>query len=234
MVEAVQELKLTNAKLPAVVNGSARAKFRDDFFILCICHVEIWGSRHTIMSKRTSAYKGKKVGMLLRDPGPGVMLHIHGGLTRVELLTFGDGDILWHCLASRQKVIMPGERYEILAGRKDGQGFIYVNGYPCVDFANTLSSDQEGLIGGVSQGDINCDQPLYLGVTHFSETNFWLFDGDIEFLGIYNDYELPTGLRGYPPRKTWMTSSEFMERIPPNTKRVFSMQDLGFKVKEKA
>lgn len=217
MVEAVKELYLTNARLPAVINNSARDRFRDDFFILCICHVEILGSRHTILSKRFSKTRGNR---------PGVMLHIHGA--RIELLTFGDNDTQWHCLASKPKSIMPGERYEILAGRKGGKGILYINSFPSIDFANNISSDQAGFTGGVSGGDINCDEPIYVGVTHLDRANFWKFDGSIKFLGIYNNYHLPTGLRGYPPRKTWMSGSEFMERIPPNTKTVFTMRDLGF------
>lgn len=224
MVEKITELNLSKAQLPCLANGSARWKFADDFIIRCICHVEILGSRHTILSKRIPQTRGNR---------PGLMLHIHSA--RVELLTFGDNDKQWHCLVSKPKTIMAGERYEILAGRVKGKGVIYINGWHSVDFANNLSCDQAedmGFTGGISQGDINCNEPVYLGLTHLENGNFWKFDGGIEFLGIYNNYELPKSLMRYKPRKTWMTQSEFLDRLPPNTKTTFTMKDLGFEIKD--
>ena len=197
-VEILHELILHSAKIPALINNSARSKFRADFIIRCICHVEILGSRHTIISKRTLSSRGNR---------PGIMLHIHG--TRVELLTFGDNDKRWHVTASKHRSIMAGQRYEILAGRKGGKGLIYIDGLPNLDYVNTIQSDQPEFTGGVSLGDINCDEPFYVGVTHYNGHNFWKFDGQIEFLGIYNSYELPQSILKTPPRRTWIYADDF-------------------------
>ena len=216
--ETIRELYLTNAKLPAIVNRSARDRFRQDFAIRCICHVNILGSRHTIMSKRAESTFGNK---------PGVVLHIHGN--RVELLTFGDGDTQWHCLLSNADVrkggipIMAGERYEIFAGRKGKQGILYINGRPCVDIINSLHCDLPGFIGGVSAGDVNCDEPLRIGMHRFSGRNYWKFDGKIEFLGLYNNIELPRGLLRYAPYRTWKPLNDVAEEIGTPTKGIFTL-----------
>lgn len=210
MRETIAELHLSKAKLPVVINSSTKYRFRDDFAIRCICHVEILGSRHTIMSKRAESTFGNK---------PGVALHIHG--SRVELLTFGDGDDKWSCLLSKP-VIKAGQRYEIFVARKSGQGLIYVDGFPCVDFVNNLSCKEPGFVGGVTAGDVNCDEPVYIGMHRFNGRNYWKFDGKIEFLGLYNSYELPRGLLRYAPHKTWLYASEAAEQIGTPSKRIFT------------
>ena len=193
------KLEIQNGKKPVspparMIAHSQHFRFGDTFEIRAVCHVEYTAEKHTIFSKRAVA-KGNR---------PGVILRLNG--SSVEFLTFGDGDPQWHMLNTEHQIIKAGERYEILVRRWKGKGAIYINGQPRTRMLAHRYTDKPGVEPGVSGGDLNCDEPAYVGID-VAFKKYAKFHGNIEFVGIYNTDELPTGLLPYAPHKTWLPLS---------------------------
>lgn len=192
-----------------MIAHSQHFRLGEMFEIRVVCHVEYTAEKHTILCKRAALRSGNR---------PGVILRLNG--SSVEFLTFGDGDTQWHLLNTDHQLIKAGERYEILVRRWKDKGAIYINGQPRTRMLAHSHADKPGVLPGVSARDLNCDEPAYVGI-EMSYRKCAKFHGNIEFVGIYNTGELPTGLLPYAPHKTWVPLSMLgeMARERHNTHR---------------
>ena len=211
------EWNLEGVKLPVELSGTQQIRLPQKFTILSICRVNFTGERHTIFSKRAPETYGNR---------PGVILQIHG--SRVEFLSFGDGDRSWYMLTSQHHVLKPGQNYEILAARNGRKGFIYVNGIEVTGYTSRIASDDRRYFPGVSSRDVNCDEPITAGVTlykwntAYARQGFNRISGKIHHLGLITDLELPKSLLGYPPERTWLPMETFAKLYTKSKRLIFA------------
>lgn len=187
-------------KIPCEASGTRNRHFDREFFIRAVCRLKYTSGRHTIFSKRADRRRGNR---------PGVVLMVSG--SRIEFLTFGDSDPAWYCTTTPYDTLKAAETYEILAGRMFNArrqliGVIYVNGLQ-VNQQLIHKVDLPGYLPGVSKGDVNCDEPIHIGVTKYGKYHD-KFDGTIKEVGAYNSYSLPKSVLAYPRHKQWYSTGE--------------------------
>jgi len=206
-------------KLPVELTNTRNIRLGAKFTIKAVARVNYTAERHTIFSKRALETFGNR---------PGVILQIHN--SRIEFLTFGDGDKTWHILTTDYHILKAGQNYEILAWRnaERNKGGIYVDGISRTATTSHIVADDKRFLPGVSVKDVNCDESIIIGAQLMNwrakegRKPFCKLRGQIQYVQLITKIELPNKLLGYPAEKTWMPLQEYALRTKKPKKLTFT------------
>jgi len=154
--------------IPCMLEDTRNLRLGADFTIKALIKPDIIGGKQSILSKRVPVSKGDR---------PGIIILLHGSC--VEFMTFAAGDKGWITARTIPKVIMVGQKYEILTYRAGNEARIYVNG---IDRTNPKYNK-------ASPGDIDCDMYAFVGMQLYNSPTVERepFVGKIFMVGMYQD-----------------------------------------------
>ena len=159
-------MELKQIEIPSTITKSAHGmRFADYFTIQARIKADFTAGKQVIFSKRHPAWSGNT---------PGIILMLRG--TIVSFWTFADGDEKWTHARSGRGYIKAGSWHDIVVIRSADMAQIYIDNVDRTHPQNVM----------VSGGDVNCDNPAYIGIDMCGNRAGRKFYGEIPELALYN------------------------------------------------